>query len=60
MQFTIYPFCQFLVRYFILSSLLLVLVMSGCAEFTIPCCTIPLAVVIHDTYGKLQCQDIKP
>jgi len=66
---------------------LLVLVMSGCTEWTIPPCkgtsfntpcvgpctmdaepavpnytlvTIPLAVVIHDKYGKLHCQEIQP
>jgi hypothetical protein len=66
---------------------LLMLVISGCTEWTIPPCkgtpfttpcvgpctmdaepampnytqvTIPLAVVIHDRYGKLHCQEIQP
>ena len=97
MPFSILPHHRFPLQRFITSYglgngwvwglVLLVLVTSGCTEWTIPPCqgtpfktpcvgpctvdvepggptytqvTAPLAVVIHDMYGKLHCQEIKP
>jgi hypothetical protein len=90
-QYRLFPVQYFATSYGLRNSwvggLLLVLVISGCTEWTIPPCkgtpfntpcvgpctmdaepavpnytqvTIPLAVVIHDRYGKLHCQEIQP